>query len=158
MSVPESMPAEATTSARPQLLSSTATLFWRLFVPVFGTVMIAMLTVVLWILPDDELYLSFPAIWARTGATVVLAVWVWFVSNTFLKLYRVDATDEHVFVTNYWKTARYNWSDVEKCTESRRMGRRIAHIHLKGAGRFGQKISFLPTAEFDPQAQPIPAT
>jgi hypothetical protein len=38
---------------------------------------------------------------------------------------------------------------VEKIEESRRMGRRLAHFHLRAAGRFGRVISFLPASHYD---------
>ncbi|MEY3241000.1 MAG: hypothetical protein RIR11_2438 [Bacteroidota bacterium] len=136
------------TIGRTTPLSSTATLFWRLFVPVFSTVLLTVAALVFWLTPEDDLYLSYPALWARLGITAVLAGWIYFMYNTLTRLRRVDADDTHLYVTDYWKTARYPWSEVEKKTESKRLGRRIASFHLKGAGIFGSKISFLPAKHF----------
>jgi hypothetical protein len=53
------------------------------------------------------------------------------------------------FVTNYWHTVRYPWHDAEQITESKRLGRRVVHLHLRAAGRFGRVISFLPARHYD---------
>ena len=129
------------------ILSSTSTLFWRLFVPVFSTVMFLVAFLAFWLIKEEELYLSFPAIWARLAVSFLLIAWVFLLYSTIWKLRRVDASDTYLYVTDYWKTARYLWADVDAYSESRHLGRRIGHFHLKGAGIFGTKISFLPTLD-----------
>ncbi len=131
------------------ILSSTATLFWRLFVPVFSTALLIVAFLAFWLIKEENLYLSFPAIWARLAVTLVLLGWIFFIYRTIWRIRRVDASATHLYVTDYWKAARYPWEDVEKYSESRHLGRRISHFHLRGAGMFGQKISFLPTADFE---------
>ena len=86
---------------------------------------------------------------ALVAALCVLAAWLFFIKKTVWRLKRVDATPEHLFVTNYWHTVRYPWQDVEQITESRRMGRRLVHFHLKAPGRFGQVFSILPARHYD---------
>jgi hypothetical protein len=135
-------------AARPTLLSSTATLFWRLFVPVFSTVILASFSFIFWLMDEESLYLSVPLLWVRIGLVVALVAWVWLMARTLWRLRRVDVDAAHVFVTDYWTTVRYPWVDVAGFSESRRLGRRIAHLHLKAPGRFGQKISFLPTSTY----------
>jgi hypothetical protein len=131
------------------ILSSTATLFWRLFVPVFSTALLTVAFFAFWLIKEEHLYLSFPAIWARLAVTAILLGWMLLIYRTLWKIRRVDASDVHLYVTDYWKAARYLWTDVEKYSESHHLGRRIGHFHLRGAGMFGQKISFLPTADFE---------
>lgn len=153
MSDPNILPADTSAlpsngAARQTLLSSTATLFWRLFVPVFSTVVLTGFFAAFWLIPEDELYLPFPALWARLGITVLLLGWVYLMYRTLWRLRRVDADGAHVFVTDYWTTVRYPWADVTHVSQSKRMGRTLAHLHLKAAGRFGQKISFLPGSHY----------
>ena len=136
-------------AARQTPLSSTATLFWKIFVPVFSTVIVTGFLLAMLLIPEEELYLPFPALWARLTIFVIWASWIWLMYRTLWRLYRIDADPAHVFVTNYWTTVRYPWSDIEKWTESRHLGRRIAHFHLRSPGRFGQKISFLPASHFN---------
>jgi hypothetical protein len=140
------------------ILSSTSTLFWRLFVPVFSTMMFLVAFLAFWLIREEDLYLSFPAIYARLTVTLMLLGWVFFLYRTIWKLRRVDASVTHLYVTDYWKTARYPWADVAKMTESRHLGRRIAHFHLKGSGIFGDKISFLPTSDLPEALQRLQVT
>lgn len=136
-------------AARQTPLSTTGTLFWRIFVPVFSTVLLSGFLAAFVLIPEEELYLSFPANWARLVIAVIWLLWIFLMYRTLWRLHRVDADAAHVYVTNYWTVARYPWSDVEKCTESRHLGRRIAHLHLRAPGRFGQKISFLPSSNYN---------
>lgn len=144
-----SSPENAAETPRSECLSSNATLYYRIFAPIFGTVFIAGFALALFLIPEDDLYLSFPALWARLAALGVLAAWLFFIKRTVWRLKRVDATPEHLFVTNYWHTVRYPWQDVDQITESRRMGRRLVHFHLKAPGRFGQVFTILPARHYD---------
>lgn len=136
-------------SAKAVSLSSNATLFWRVFVTVFSTVIVSGFFIALWLIDEDDLYLPFPALWMRLGMTAIWLLWLWMLRQTLWKLLRIDSDGNHLFVTNYWNTVRYPWSDVVRCTESRHLGRRVVHIHLRAPGRFGQKISFLPAKHYD---------
>ena len=136
-------------AARPTPLSTTGTLFWRIFVPVFSTVLLTGFLAAFVLIPEEELYLSFPAVWARLVIAAIWLLWIFFMYRTLWRLHRIDADGAYVYVTNYWTVARYPWNDVEKFTESRHLGRRIAHLHLRAPGRFGQKISFLPSSNFN---------
>jgi hypothetical protein len=131
-------------------LSSTLTLFWRVFIPVFGTVFLMGFSLGIWLTEKEELTVPFiPVDWLRYILLALLAAWLWFVWRTLWRLKRVDGNDTYAFVTNYWITVRYPWTDVEQITATRRFGRRIAHLRLKAPGRFGPTISFLPGRHFD---------
>ena len=134
-----------TASARQTILSSNLTLFWRVFVPMFGTVFISVLTLAYILTDEDAAYIPFvPTWWAKVLAALLWLGWVLFVYRALWRLHRIDADDMHLYVTNYWTTARYLWADVERVEEKRRLGRRIVNIYLRAPGRFGRKISFLP--------------
>ncbi len=143
---PQDPAPEAT---RTECLSSNKTLFWRVFVPIFGTVFLLGLNLALLLIPEDELYLNFPAIWARLAALALLLGWFYLVKQTIWRLKRVDANDTHFFVTNYWETARYPWSDLVEVGETRRLGRRLVHFKLAAPGRFGQVVSMLAGSQYD---------
>ena len=134
---------------RTDCLSSTATLFWRVFVPIFGTVFLAGLTLALMVIHESDLYLSFPAWWARAVALLLLAGWLYWVKKGIWRLKRVDASESHMFVTNYWHTVRYPWTDVARIEESKRAGKRLVHFHLHAPGRFGSVITILPAGNYD---------
>jgi hypothetical protein len=130
-------------------LSSNATLFWRVFMPVFGTVFITGLLLVFFLTDPDDLYLSYP-IWIARIVLIILSLgWIWFIRRTLWRLKRVDANDTHFFVTNYWQTVRYPWQDLSSFEEKTKLGRRVVNFKLHQSGRFGQKISFLPGSAFE---------
>ncbi|MFN0034026.1 MAG: hypothetical protein ACKVUS_03100, partial [Saprospiraceae bacterium] len=132
-----------------ECLSSTSTLFWRVFVPIFGTVFLSGLLLAFLLIPEEELYLSFPLLWGRLVLFSLWLGWLFLVRRTLWRLTRVDADATHFFVTNYWTTARYAWADVERVEEKTRLGRRIVQLWLRAPGHFGQKISFLPSGRFE---------
>lgn len=129
-------------------LSSNSTLFWRVFVPIFGTVFLAGFLIGFLLTAEEELYLPVSALWARLAVAALLLSWLLLVRRTLWRLKRIDADDAFLYVTNYWTTVRYPWSEVLRFEEKRRMGRRIIDLHLRAPGRFGQKISFLPGSYF----------
>jgi hypothetical protein len=132
-------------------LSSNSTLFWRVFIPAFGTVFMTGLVLGHWLTDAETLYIS--ALWfmsIRVFVTLLWALWIFFVWRTLWRFKRIDADEQHFYVTNYWKTLRYPWSDLERIEEKRRLGRRVVNFYLKSPGSFGQKLSFLPGSDFGP--------
>jgi hypothetical protein len=131
-------------------LSSTGTLFWRVFIPVFGTVFFLGLTLAFWLTEEDDLHIPFlPVVWGRVLILVSLLAWLFIIRRTLWRLKRIDADSTYIYVTNYWITLRYAWPDVDRIEAKNRMGRRILNLWLKAPGRFGQIISFLPVSHFD---------
>ena len=142
-------PGSTPEAPRTECLSANSTLMYRVFAPVAGTVFWGGWVLILLSVPADELYLPFPAWWLRVTAILTFFAWLYWAKNTIWRLKRVDADETHLFVTNYWHTVRYPWTDVAEISESKRMGKRLVHIHLKAPGRFGQVISFLPANHYD---------
>lgn len=140
---------QQTTTEPTECLSSNSTLFWRVFVPIFGTVFLSGLLLTFLLIPEEELYLPFPLLWGRVFIFALWLGWLLLMRSTLWRLKRVDANSTHFFVTNYWITVRYPWVDVEKTEVKRHLGRRVAHLWLRAPGRFGQKISFLPGDRFE---------
>lgn len=131
------------------VLSSNMTLFWRIFVPFFGTVFLTGLMLAFLFIDEEDLYLPVPVLWARIAVVLIWIVWVFLISRTIWRLKRVDADDTHIYVTNYWTTVRYPWQDIERYEEKKRLGRRIVNFKLRAPGRFGDVVSFLPGSSFE---------
>lgn len=142
-------PEPAPEAPRTECLSSNKTLFWRVFVPVFGSVFLLGLNLALLLISEENLYLSFPAIWARLAAVALFLGWLYWIKRSIWRLKRVDANEAYLYVTNYWETVRYPWADVAEIVETRRMGRRLVHFKLVAPGRFGQVISMLASSQYD---------
>ena len=131
------------------VLSSNMTLFWRIFVPFFGTVFLTGLMLAFLLIDEEDLYLPVPILWARIAVVVIWIAWLFLISRTIWRLKRVDADDTHIYVTNYWTTVRYPWQDIERYEEKKRLGRRIVNFKLRASGRFGDVVSFLPGSSFE---------
>lgn len=132
-----------------ECLSSTATLYWRVFVPIFGTVFLTGLLLSFLLIPEEDLYLPFPLLWARLFVFTLWLGWILLIRRTLWRLKRIDASASHFYVTNYWTTVRYPWLDVEKVEIKHPLGRRVVNLYLRAPGRFGKKISFLPSGRFE---------
>lgn len=62
----------------------------------------------------------------------------------FWPLKRVEANGEYVYVSNYFKTARYRWdTEVERISERRLLLFRFGIVELKVKGAFGTSLRFL---------------
>jgi hypothetical protein len=125
-------------------LTATSTLFWRLFVPLAVMTLLTVSSLVFLFTDEDELYLSYPAIYPRIILPVLLLICSYLLFRTLWRLRRVDASGTHIFVTDYWTSVRYPWSDVVRINTTKRLGRVLMQIHLRAPGRFGQVITFLP--------------
>lgn len=135
--------------SRQIVLSSNLTLFWRIFVPFFGTVFLSGLMLAFLCIDESDLYLPVPVLWARVAVVVLWLSWLLVISRTIWRLKRVDADDTHIYVTNYWTAVRYPWQDIERYEEKKRLGRCVINFKLRAPGRFGDVISFLPGSSFE---------
>lgn len=131
------------------VLSSNLTIVWRVFLPVFGTVFLAGFVAVFWFGISADEYAVSSSLWVWRFATLgVLALWLVALFRFLWPLKRVEADDYFVFISDYWHTLRYPWSDVEDLYEKKGLFRTLAYLELKAPGRFGQVIRFVPGRHF----------
>ncbi|MFT7119914.1 MAG: hypothetical protein ACJAZ9_000083 [Neolewinella sp.] len=123
-------------------LSSNATLFLKIFLPVFWTTVLTGLTLASWLTPEQTVDLpSF-----RWAMAFLLTINVAFFFFILWPLKRVESDGEKVFVSNYFRTAFYSWEkDVEAVHVTRILLVKIATIELNGVGSFGQRMRFIPS-------------
>jgi hypothetical protein len=125
-----------------QRISSNATLFLKIFVPTIWMVFFGLFTIAVWI-TDMAYFGPVPALWMKLGLGAFLLLGFLFFWFTFLQLKRVELDELYVYASNYYKTARYPYHNVEKITE-RDLGLfHLVSIHLKVPGQFGKKLTFL---------------
>ena len=124
-------------------LSSNATLFFKIFLPVFWTTIMVAVNLVAWFSAESDVEAA--AVQSmRWGLLFTLVVGVAAFLLLFWPLKRVETDGKEVFVSNYFRTAHYGWaSDVEGIEVTRFLGLRICWLHLNGVGSFGQRIRFL---------------
>jgi hypothetical protein len=124
-------------------LSSNATLFLKIFFPVFWTTIMAGFAVVAWLVEPNK-FGGLDMSSLRWGATFTLIVGVASFLVLTWPLKRVETDGERVYVSNYFRTAFYRWDqDIESLKEFRFLFFRIGVIELNGIGSFGRKMRFV---------------
>ena len=62
---------------------------------------------------------------------------------TLMRLKRVEMDELYVYATNYFKTFRYPYHQIEQIQESKFFFLRLVTITLKEKGSFGKKFTFV---------------
>lgn len=125
-----------------QRISSNATLFLKIFIPTIWLVFFGLFSIAV-LISEVSYFGPVPALWMKTGLVAFLLLGFLFFYFTFFRLKRVELDELYVYASNYFKTARYPYHNVEKITE-RDLGLfHIVWIYLKVPGQFGKKLTFL---------------
>jgi hypothetical protein len=136
---------EGKTTTTMHRLSSNATLFLKIFLPVFWTSVLTGVTLVTWF-GEESKFGGLPLTSLRWATLFTLVMGVTLFLLIFWPLKRVESDGEKVYVSNYFRTAFYSWGqDVESYHEFRFLFFKIAIIELNGVGSFGRKMRFVPS-------------
>jgi hypothetical protein len=122
-------------------VSTNATLFYRLFLPIFWIVFFGAFTLAVFI-TNRELYGEIPGNYMRLGSALFYITGVVVIYFTLMRLKRVEMDDQFVFVTNYLKHYRYPWHNIESIHEQSFLFLKLVTITFKESGSFGKKIVF----------------
>lgn len=130
-------------------ISSSATLLLLLMVPTLWAVFFGLFTLAMWIGGSDVTPLfSNPAI--RWSVTVFYLFGLLLLRASFLRLKRIELDKDSIYITNFFKHARYSHESIEKMQKLNFGLFSILHIRLKEKGIFGQKIiALLAKSKFD---------
>ena len=125
-------------------LSSNWTLLFRLFIPTlwfafFGTFLIA-------VLRADKSQSDISVNYLLYGLFFFVFAFIIIFRYTLFRLKRIDTDDTHIYVSNYFKSVRYLFRDIESITVSKGILFNYGTLNLKGKGIFGDKIIFLASA------------
>lgn len=124
-------------------LSSNATLFLKIFLPVFWTTVVLMITLALWYAPEHY-FGNLPLESLRYAMLLVLIAGSATFWLLFWPLKRVESDGEFIYVSNYFRTAKYSLSrDVESFSQQRSLFFRQSVIELNGIGSFGRHLRFM---------------
>lgn len=125
-----------------QRISSQLTVFLRIVVPTMWLSFILSITILLgWTIRGKAGLLANPIIWI--SLLVILGTGFAFIKLILWRLYRIDMDDHNVYVSNYFKTFKYPFSDIEAITDTALLPGRVFRIQLKSKGSFGRNIYFL---------------
>ncbi len=125
----------------PKRISTSFTLFFRLFIPIFWIVFFGAFTIGL--LLTSQLPGVLDNSYFRIGIVLFYLVGLVFLYFTFLKLKRVEIDRDFVYVTNYVKTYRYPFHNIASINDINLLLFHLCTIRFKEKGNFGKKIYFL---------------
>jgi hypothetical protein len=117
-------------------LSSDWTLIIKFFIPTVWMVFFGVLVLV--ILISFRLPLTY-----QIGMVVCYCFGVLLLAGTLMRLKRVEATDTHLYVTNYFKTYRYTFDSVSRITTFDLILWKLVRLHFREPTSFGRTVSFL---------------
>jgi hypothetical protein len=107
---------------------------WIVF---FGCLLIALFVVN----PDDApLFTTWQF---RLGYILSYLIFMVFLRLTIMRLKRIDADAEYIYVSNYFKTYRYRFEDIQSISETNYYLFKVMHFKLKAKGSFGNNILIL---------------
>lgn len=123
-------------------VSSQLTIFIRIALPtIWFTTIFSLFILLIWSVQGKAQIFANPIIWIVV--LLILGAGYAFVKFILWRLYRVDMDDKNVYVSNYFKTFKYPFTDVESISPSQIAPTRIFIINLKSKGSFGKSIYFL---------------
>jgi hypothetical protein len=129
-----------------QRVSTNLTLFYKFFVPIFWIVFFGSMTIAAFVYKKDY-YGEIPGTPFRIGMVVFFLSGVLMFLLTIMRLKRVELSEDHLYVTNYFKHLRYPYQDIEKISESEFAIFKVVTVYLKAPGTFGKKFTFLASRD-----------
>lgn len=123
-------------------VSSQLTIFIRIALPTIWLTTILSLTVLLIFAVSGKAQIfANPIVWIVF--LVILISGIAFIYYVLWSIYRVDMDKRYVYVSDYFKTYKYSFDDIESIRDSKFLPGRIFIIRLKSKGSFGRTIAFL---------------
>lgn len=123
-------------------LSSSWTLIFRIFFPTLWIAFFGVFTI-------SVVFSSKTQIGGITtsglgmGLLVFFFVFLFIFWRTVFRLKRIDATPEHVYVTNFFKNVRYKHAYVERVEVTKGILFHFGTLVLKEKATFGDRIPFI---------------
>jgi len=125
-----------------QRVSSQLTIVLRIALPtIWFTAIVSMVILLGWAVRGKAGLFGNPFIWL--GLLLILGSGFALIKLLLLRFYRVDMDDDFVYISNYFKTYKYPFSEVDSIADSKTMPHRVFLIKLKAKGTFGKHIYFL---------------
>ena len=117
-------------------------MYLKIILPTFWIVFFGLLTAALFLVEaEDNPFLTNPVV--RYGLVIGFFTFLLIFYRTIMRLMRVDADRDHLYVSNYFKTYRYKLQDIKTIKEVDFGPVLVLRIILKQAGAFGDTIPFI---------------
>ena len=117
-------------------LSSDWTLFYKIFFPNVWIVFFGVAIGIIVFSVRLPFWLLFGVVALYAGVVAVL----WF---SLMRLMRVEGTEEHLFITNYFKTYRYTLDSVRTITGFDALLFKVVVLHFHEKTSFGSRVAFI---------------
>jgi len=125
-----------------QRISSNWTLLLKVFIPTFWFVFYGAILIALFVSPLSEIA-------ANNKTAVKFGVLIFYLSGsvvlyfTVMNLKRVEYDRDFLYISNYFKTIRIPWHNVERIKEQRFLFIHFCKFRFKEPVSFGKSISFI---------------
>src|SRR5690606_31379724 len=125
-----------------QRVSSQLTIVLRIAVPtVWFSSFISLFFLLAWAGRGGQGLMDHKLLWLAMAITLFCG---WLLGKLLLwRIYRIDMDDQFMYVSNYFSTYKYPFSEIDAVVPSSIWPSGIFRIELKGKGRFGKNIYFL---------------
>lgn len=125
-----------------QRLSSNFTLFLKLFVPTGWLSFFGLFGLVIFLVDTTDKPLL-ASNYFRIGYLVFFVIFLTLIYFTIFQLKRVECQDKLMYVTDYFKTVRFPFENIDRISTLNLGLVLIVWMHLKNKGKFGKRIPFL---------------
>ena len=121
-------------------LSSNATIFYKIFIPVFFTVFYGLFTIFIWRNPSSMMD-DFK--WFPLSNTLFYLAVVFILYKSLWQLKRIEAGKDHIIITDYRKAYQYSWDSVDSMIVTNYLLLKVVHFFFKEETSFGRNIPFI---------------
>ena len=125
-----------------QRISSNSTLFLAIFLPVFWLVFFGLFTAAV-VFSNLKQFPAFNFVYFKVGVAVFFIMGAALLYFTIIRLRRVELDQLYLYASNYFKTYRYPYHNIEKITERDLGIIHLVRVYLKTPGKLGKRITFL---------------
>lgn len=123
-------------------ISSNTTLFLKIFLPTFWIAFFGILTAAI-ALSNVEQFNLFNFTYMKIGMVAFFILGTVLLYFSLMQLKRVELDKDFVYASNYFKTYRYPYHNVESMAERDFWLFTLVKIQLKTPGNFGKVLTFL---------------
>lgn len=125
-----------------QRISSNITLFLKIFLPTFWLAFFGAFTIAV-LLSNVDQFPLFNFLYFKLGLAAFFLAGISLFYFSVMQLQRVELDKDYLYASNYFKTYRYTFDNIEKMTERDLGIFHLIKIHLKVPGKLGKRIPFI---------------
>lgn len=125
-----------------QRLSSNLTLFFKLFIPTGWVSFFGLFLLVIFVVDTTDKPLLASQFF-RIGFVTFFIIFLTLIYFTIYQLKRVETQERYIFVTDYFKTIKFPFENIDRISSMDLFLFKVVWLHLKSKGIFGRRIPFI---------------